>query len=78
MTDTSAVETVIKKAGGQVKLAAAAGVTQQAVSHWLIGLRRIPAEYAKPIADKTGIPLHVIRPDLFPAPTGEDGEARRD
>lgn len=75
MTDESAVESVIKKAGGQVKLAAAAGVTQQAVSHWLNRLRRIPGDYVPRISDATGIPRHVIRPDLYPAPTGEDGEA---
>lgn len=71
MEGDSAIAALISKAGNQTKLAAAVGVTQQAVSNWLYGLRRIPAEHVRRVSEATGVPAHEIRPDIFPAPTGK-------
>ena len=37
-------------------------ITPQAISQW----RRIPAAKARDVAEVTGIPLHQLRPDLWP------------
>lgn len=37
-------------------------LTPQAISQW----RRVPAERVLAVSEVTGIPLHVIRPDLYP------------
>lgn len=47
-------------------LARAIGVTSPAVSQWL--KRGIPPKRAKAVSVATGIPLHVLRPDIFPVP----------
>lgn len=28
--------------------------------------RKVPAEYVRPLSEKTGVPMSVIRPDLYP------------
>ena len=55
------ISLAIRKAGGQVKLAQALGVTQQRVSVWL---KRdcSPNKYIKPIADLYGIPATTLLP----------------
>lgn len=45
-------------------LAPRLGVTQSAVSMW----ERVPAERALEIERLTGIPRHLLRPDLWTAP----------
>lgn len=55
----------------QVALAAAVGVTPQAVSDVLKRGKRVPAEWCLKLADATGTPAHAFRPDLYPAPKGE-------
>ncbi len=51
----------IRKAGGQVKLAQALGLTQQRISIWL---KRdcAPNKYIKPIAELYGIPASTLLP----------------
>lgn len=51
------------------ELARATGLSKQAISAW----KRIPAERAPVISKTLGLPLHELRPDLWPAPT--DSEA---
>ena len=46
----------ITLAGGQVKLAALLGVTQQAVSGWLNGARWMPVPKAQIIERRYGVP----------------------
>ena len=46
------------------RIAAAAGITSQAVSRW----QRVPARWVAIVADVTGIPAHELRPDLFVPP----------
>jgi len=52
----------------QSELAAALGVTQGTVSHWLNGRARIPAERVLAIETATGgkVTRHELRPDLYP------------
>ncbi len=61
----------------QVALAAAVGVTPQAVSDVLRRGKRVPAEWCLRLAEATGRPAHAFRPDLYPdpakpAPKGEE------
>lgn len=44
------------------------GISKQTVWAW----RRIPTERAKEIAEKTGIPLWELRPDLWDPPNKTD------
>ena len=50
----------------QVALAAAVGVTPQAVSDVLKRGKRVPAEWCLKLAAATGTPAHAFRPDLYP------------
>jgi DNA-binding transcriptional regulator YdaS (Cro superfamily) len=57
----------------QVALAAAVGVTPQAVSDVLKRDKRVPAEWCVRLEQATGgrITAHALRPDLYPLPEGE-------
>ena len=41
--------------------------TKAELSRWETGARKVPATRAARIAEITGIPRHVLRPDVFPA-----------
>lgn len=58
---------VIRTYGTQVRAAAVAGVRQPALSQAIAANRRIPAEWARAWHDDAGIPLQLLRPDLWPA-----------
>lgn len=58
------------KRGDVMRLAIALGVSQPTVSKWF-KVGRVPAERVKAVSDETGVPTHVIRPDVFPAPKQE-------
>jgi DNA-binding transcriptional regulator YdaS (Cro superfamily) len=45
--------------------ASAFGVKQPVYSRWETGSRRIPAERVASISAFTGLPRHVLRPDIF-------------
>ena len=55
----------------QVALAAAVGVTPQAVSDVLKRGKRVPAEWCLKLEATTGIAAHDFRPDLYRAPKGD-------
>lgn len=55
------LKAAIAAVGSQAKLGAAFGITAQAVSLW----RRVPAERVVDVEKLTGIPRHVLRPDLY-------------
>lgn len=58
----------IKRAGiSQRQLADAVGVTEGRVSQWLSS-GRIPAERCQAVSQATGVPLHTLRPDIYPPP----------
>ena len=42
------------------------GVSQGTISKWEDG--KVPAEWVPRLKQYTGLPYHLIRPDLFPAP----------
>jgi len=54
------MRTIIELAGGRQKLAAAAGVSRQAVSVWT----RVPGDHVVAVSRLTGIPAGRIRPDI--------------
>lgn len=57
----------IEKAGSVKALAELVGVTPQGVSQW----KRVPQKHVKAIEALTGLPLHVIRKDVYDAPVGQ-------
>jgi DNA-binding transcriptional regulator YdaS (Cro superfamily) len=58
----------IDAAGSPTALARLLGITKQAVFSW----ERVPYERARAVQDATGIPLHDLRPDIWPAPNGKE------
>ncbi|MCB1723236.1 MAG: helix-turn-helix domain-containing protein [Gammaproteobacteria bacterium] len=56
---------------GQAAFGQKIGVSQGMVSNWVTRRARITAERAVQIHAEFGIPLHVMREDLWPAPSGE-------
>jgi hypothetical protein len=52
----------IKAAGGIHTLARKLGIRHEAIEQW----KRIPVERLQAVAKVTGLPQHVLRPDLFP------------
>jgi len=60
-----ALNRAIENAGGIVALAAAVGVTHQAISQW----RRCPPLRVLDVERATGIPRHELRPDIYPSPS---------
>lgn len=49
-------------------IAEACGVSETTVYAWTNGTKRVPAEHCQHVQSITGIPLHVIRPGVFPVP----------
>jgi DNA-binding transcriptional regulator YdaS (Cro superfamily) len=72
-TPREAVDRAIKGASSSAALAAKLGVTRQALSQW----RRVPSMRARAVSEITGVPLHELRPDLWPSPMPSDAEAVR-
>lgn len=59
------VELAIKAMGSQSELARALGKKPQIISHWFRKIGRIPAEHVPDVARVTGLPRHMLRPDLY-------------
>ncbi|MEI8144601.1 MAG: Cro/CI family transcriptional regulator [Alphaproteobacteria bacterium] len=57
------LEEAIKAAGGVSALARELGIAQPSVSNW----DRIPPERVLTVESLTGVPRHVLRPDLYPS-----------
>jgi DNA-binding transcriptional regulator YdaS (Cro superfamily) len=62
------LDAAISAAGSQAALATKVGVKQQTISYW-VKKGQVPAEMALAVERATGVPRHVLRPDLFDAPT---------
>ncbi|WP_419952513.1 Cro/CI family transcriptional regulator [Methylobacterium sp.] len=60
MTD-DALQLACEKAGGRKALAAAIGVTRQAIEQW----RRVPAERVLDVERISKVSRHALRPDIF-------------
>lgn len=73
----SAITTAIEKQGsGQAGIARLLGVSPQAVSQWVSGLRPVPPRHAIAIEAATGVSRHDLRPDVFgPAEDASQGTA---
>lgn len=50
--------------GMRIRVAKALKITHGAVSQW----KRVPAERVLTVEKVTGIPRHLLRPDLYPTP----------
>ena len=57
-----ALQHIFAKRGAAVRIATEIGITPQAVSNWKI----VPAERVLDVERVTGVPRHVIRPDIYP------------
>lgn len=64
------ISEIISAAGGVVRLARGVGVSHSAVIDWRRA-GRIPANRVPAVSRITGVPRHVLRPDLWDA--AEDG-----
>ena len=56
--------TAIEKSGGLSALSRHIGITRQAISQW----DRVPAEQCRQVSEISGVPLHELRPDIYPEP----------
>jgi hypothetical protein len=56
--------------GSLTVMADAIGVTPQAISHW----KKVPVQRVAQVEKVTGIPRHLLRPDVFDAPTNTDSK----
>ncbi|GGA64662.1 transcriptional regulator [Pelagibacterium lentulum] len=66
MDNKSPLQKAIDEAGSQAALASKIGVSQAHISYWLTKAKRgVPAEYARKVAEVTGVPVHELRPDLY-------------
>lgn len=57
--------------GIRLKIAKQCGITHGAVWQW----KRVPAERVIDVERVTGIPRHLLRPDIFPNPAHEENAA---
>lgn len=65
MTRDPALAEAIRAKGGLGKLAAALGITSQAISQW----PRVPVERVLEVERLTGVSRHDQRPDIYPRET---------
>jgi hypothetical protein len=56
-------QAAVERAGGCVKVGNALGLTRQAVFLW----KQVPAPHVLKVEALSGIPRHLLRPDLYPA-----------
>lgn len=62
--ETDGLKRAKKAAGGGSALARAVGVSPAAISQW----RWVPVMQVLTVERATGIPRHVLRPDVYPPP----------
>lgn len=65
----SALTTALEQIGGVAALARALGISSQAISQW----DRVPPTRLLAVTRATGIPGHVLRPDVCSAPPDTNG-----
>ena len=59
-----AAEIAIEAAGGGAALARMLNSRRQAIYQW----KRVPADHVLSVERFSGIPRHILRPDLYPSP----------
>jgi DNA-binding transcriptional regulator YdaS (Cro superfamily) len=73
------LELALARCKGAYGLAKATGVSYQAIQKW----RRVPAERVHDVEKASGVPRHLLRPDLYPiereqsVPTATDPDGDR-
>lgn len=77
--DQTELKALIERLGGPTKVSEAMSTPdrplgQSAVSNWTLR-GRVPAEHCASLARLAGVDPSVIRPDIFPAPSGPRSEA---
>lgn len=60
------VALAVQRAGGVMKVARHFGHNHNAIRRWVNG--RVPAERVLALAEISGVPAHLLRPDIYPAP----------
>jgi DNA-binding transcriptional regulator YdaS (Cro superfamily) len=71
--EDAGLQAAIIAAGGVTKLAALLGIKHPNLWKW----KRAPAERVPAISEITGIPRHVLRPDLWEPPSRKVPRERR-
>ena len=66
LTPFEALEAAISVVGSQSALARLCSVSQTAVWKWVQSSKRLPGEYVLQVEAATGVPRHLLRPDLYP------------
>jgi len=66
LTPYEALTQAIDVAGSQSELARICGVSPTAVWKWVQSSKRLPGEYVLQVEAATGVPRHLLRPDLYP------------
>lgn len=61
------VDRIVEAYGGAAALARRLGISRNAISDWRAA-NCIPAERVLDIERLTGVPRHLIRPDIYPPP----------
>lgn len=56
--------------GSQSELARVCGVSPTAVWKWMQSSKRLPEPYVLTVEAATGVPRHLLRPDIYPADLG--------
>lgn len=64
----SGLNAAIRAAGSASALADRMGMVKSAVSNWRRREGGVPPQHVPSVCRHTGLPAHVVRPDLFPAP----------
>lgn len=59
------IEIAVRATGGQSELARRLGIKPQSVQGW-VASGRVPAARVLDVERASGIPRHVIRPDIYP------------
>lgn len=65
-TPFESLQVAVSRAGSQSALARICGVSQTAVWKWLQSSKRLPAEQVLVVERETGVPRHLLRPDIYP------------
>jgi DNA-binding transcriptional regulator YdaS (Cro superfamily) len=69
------LDAAIKAAGGKAALARKLNRTKSVIGNWRRRDGGIPASVVPEAARVTGLPPHVLRPDLYDPPAPQQGEA---
>lgn len=59
---------IINRAGGASRIAAACGIDRRAVYQW----KWVPADRLRVVSELSGIPAHQLRPDIIPDPSKQN------